>query len=159
MMLRVGARLIQTPSGEEWRVGRRWLTRGLPRWRKVPAGKATAEALSMPDAGGPGDLAATMLIAVGAMVVAVIVIPLLLFGIELVVLGFLVAAAILGRSLLGRPWIVQARPLSDGAHLLTWKVSGWRRSGTLIDEVAVALASGRDPSPSEDAEVVAAGAR
>jgi hypothetical protein len=105
----------------------------------------------MPDVGGLDDLATGLVILVGAVVVAVILIPLLLFGIELILLGFVVAAAILGRSLLGRPWIVQARPVSDAAPALSWNVTGWRRSARVIDEVATALAAGRDPSPSEAA--------
>jgi len=46
----------------------------------VPAGRAAAEALSVPDAGSPDDLAAALAIVVGAVVLAVIVVPLLLFG-------------------------------------------------------------------------------
>jgi hypothetical protein len=80
---------------------------------------------------------------------AVVVIPLLLFGIELIVLGLVIAAAIVGRALLGRPWIVQARRVGGATPALTWNVTGWRRSARLIDEVAGALADGRDPSPSE----------
>jgi hypothetical protein len=75
---------VSTPAGEEWRVGRRWITRGRPRWRRVPAGKATGEALSLTDPGDPNDLVAALAIVVGAVVVAAIVIPLLLFGIELI---------------------------------------------------------------------------
>lgn len=108
--------------------GRRWVTRERPRWRRVPARKAAAEALWAPDIGGPDGLELTLAVVVGAVVVAVIVIPLLLFGIELILLGLLVAAGIVGRGLLGRPWVVQARHANEPTAAFSWKVSGWRRS-------------------------------
>lgn len=43
-------------------------------------------------------------------VIAIVVVPLLLFGIELIVLGLVVAAGIVGRTLLGRPWNCHGRP-------------------------------------------------
>jgi hypothetical protein len=150
--MRLRSSLIHTPSGDEWRVGRRWVTRGLPRWRRMSTRKTAGEVLSVPDIGGPDDLAVTLAIIVGTVVVAVIVIPLLLFGIELILLGLVVAAGIIGRGLLGRPWIVQATRASEPTPTYTWKVSGWRRSARLIDEVVSALSVGRDPSPSEAQE-------
>lgn len=154
--MRVGSRLVRTPAGEEWLVGRRWVTRERPRWRRVPARKAAAEALWAPDIGGPDGLEFTLAVIAGAVVVAVIVIPLLLFGIELILLGLLVAAGIVGRGLLGRPWIVQARRASESAAVFGWKMSGWRRSARLIDEVASALSAGLEPSPAEAQESIAA---
>ena len=35
MTVRFKPRAVRAPSGVEWRIGRRWLGRGLPRWRKV----------------------------------------------------------------------------------------------------------------------------
>jgi hypothetical protein len=143
----IGSTSASTPTGEEWRIGRRWVTRGRPRWRAVPTGKATAEAFSVPDIGGPDDLAATLATILGAVVIAVIIIPLLLFGIELIILGFVVAAGIVGRGLLGRPWIVEARMTSEPGPTYTWQVSGWRRSARLINEAATTLSAGLEPSP------------
>lgn len=52
-MVSVGARTVREPSGQEWRVGRRWISRRMPRWRKVRMGKVRAEdaadALSIPE--------------------------------------------------------------------------------------------------------------
>jgi hypothetical protein len=44
--------MVQTPSGQEWRVGRRWINRELPRWRKVRLDGVSSEAawsIPMPD--------------------------------------------------------------------------------------------------------------
>lgn len=159
MRLRVGARVVKTPSDQEWQVGRRWINRELPRWRKVRVGGASSDAawsMPMPDGGSLDDIGLALLILVGVLVVAVILIPLLLFGAELILLGLAVAAGILGRGLLGRPWVVRATPHEDPANALTWRVVGLRRSARVIDEVTSALASGLDPSPSEAAELVRA---
>jgi hypothetical protein len=159
MKVRMGTRTVHTPAGVEWRVGRRWLSRRLPHWRKVRMGKpragdAAEAVLTIPDFGGLDDLGAAVLVVVAVVVVAVVVVPLLLFGIELIVLGLVVAAGIVGRALLGRPWVVQAAPADGEAHVLAWKVGGWRRSARVINEVATALNSGLDPSPDEAAEQI-----
>jgi hypothetical protein len=120
---------------------------------KVRAGDA-ADVLTIPDFGGLDDIGAAMLIIAAVVVVAIVVVPLLLFGIELLLLGLLVAAGIVGRTLLGRPWVVQATPCDDSAHTLTWRVVGWRRSTRLIDEVAASLEAGLEPSPAETSELI-----
>jgi hypothetical protein len=169
-MVGPGRRSVTTPAGDEWRIGRRWISRGLPRWRKVRIGKPragdVAEAawwsISPPDLGDVAaldDFAAVIALIVAAVVVAVVLIPLLLFGIELIIVGLLIAAGILARGLLGRPWIVQATPVGRASESLTWRVPGWRRSGRLIDEVAVSLASGLQPAPSDAAVQITATAR
>lgn len=87
---------------------------------------------------------------VAAVVIAVIAIPLLLFGIELILASLLVAAGITARSMFGRPWIVHATSSADPAGALAWEVKGWRRSEQLIDQVVAELAGGLTPSPIED---------
>jgi hypothetical protein len=130
----------------------------MPRWRKARMGKVragdTAEVLSIPDFGGLDDIGMAILIIAAVVVVVIIVIPLLLFGIELIALGLVVAAGIVGRTLLGRPWIVQAIPEDDSAYALTWRVVGWRRSSRLIAEVTASLESGLDPGPAEATELL-----
>ncbi len=106
----------------------------------------------MPDLGGLEELGAWALILVGSVVFAVVLIPLLLFGIELIVLGLLIALGILARAVLGRPWLVKATPTDGSPGELTWKVSGWGRSHRLIQEVTGALAAGLDPAPAEAAQ-------
>jgi hypothetical protein len=127
----------------------------MPRWRHVNLGKPSGEALlSVPDVGGPGELAAGLALIVAVAVFALVLIPLLLFGIELIIVGLVVAAGVLGRALLQRPWVVQASPIGDGKSPLAWKVVGWRRSRRLIGEVAAQLESGLEPAPGEHAELI-----
>jgi hypothetical protein len=111
---------------------------------KVRAGDA-AEALAIPDFGGLDNIGAAILIIAALVVVAIVVVPLLLFGIELIGLGLVLAAGIVGRTLLGRPWVVQAISGDDSPQELTWRVVGWRRSAHLIAEVAASLEAGLDP--------------
>ena len=145
--MNVGSRCITTPQGERWRVGRVWVDRRLPRWRRIRFGDSASDAgWLIPDAPDEG-IVAWLAIIVGTIVVAVVLIPLLLFGIELVLLGVVAALAILGRALLGRPWLVRARSLDGAEPPVAWRVVGWRRSRRVIGEVADALVAGTDPRP------------
>jgi len=158
MGILLGSRRVTTPSGMEWRVARRWSSRRLPRWRRVKLGEGaerTADvAWSIPplDIGGLEDLEALIAVVAVAAILVLVVIPLLLFGIELIVLGLLVAAGIVARSMLGRPWVVQATPSGDSAGALAWEIKGWRRSSQLIESVSSELASGLTPSPAESGD-------
>jgi len=76
-----------------------------------------------------------------------VVVPLLLFGIELIILGLVVAAGIIGRVLLRRPWLIRARSIGPPRQEMAWKVSGWRHSADAIDEIASAFTSGIEPDP------------
>jgi hypothetical protein len=101
----------------------------MPRWRKARMGKirpgdAADAVFTVPDFGGLDDLGVAVLALLAIVVVAIVVVPLLLFGIELILLGLLVATGIVGRTLLGRPWIVQATPLTAEAEELSWRVVG-----------------------------------
>lgn len=152
MTVHFGARRVRTPAGDEWRVGRRWANRPAPRWRRLHPrwlrGGYAAEALLQ----GPADLdefGLALLVLTAIVALVLVVIPLLLFGIELIALGLLIALGIVGRALLRRPWIVRAEPLELTAPALSWQVIGWRRANRLIDEVAASLSGGIDPAPAE----------
>ncbi len=154
-MLGFGHRVIEAPDGLQWRIGRLWINRRLPKWRRVRLGDTASDAASvapLPDAGLLEDLAGGVAVLVGIVVFAVVLIPLLLFGIELIVLGLLIALGILGRGLLGRPWVVRATPDGGRGGALAWRVVGWRRSARVIDEVAASLTNGQLPAPAEALE-------
>jgi hypothetical protein len=143
----LGRRKVVTPDGVEWQVGRRWLTRR-PRWgrarRDVSSGSLDTLGSAVPDMANI-DLGEGLLIAAAVAVVVLILIPVLFFGVELIVVGALLAAAVVSRTVLRQPWVIEARstdPLTSG-HQLEWRVRGWRRSEKLIFEVVADLSSGR----------------
>jgi hypothetical protein len=94
-------------------------------------------------------LEGAVLIIAGVLVLALVLVPVLLFGIELIIVGCVLAAGLAGRILLGRPWTIEARivrPAGSGRQL-EWSVPGWRHSGKVIGEIAYELAAGREPTP------------
>ena len=150
MSLQLGPRRVVAPDGVEWRVGRRWLTRR-PKFNR-PRGRAIAsESVSNLGSGWPDignlDLGEALLVAAAALALVLILIPVLFFGVELIILGALLAAGVTARTLLRQPWVVEAAstdPLTPGRRL-EWRVRGWRKSGKLIDQVASDLSTGREP--------------
>jgi hypothetical protein len=77
-----------------------------------------------PNLGSAEDLVVAILAVLAVVVLVLVVIPLLLFGLELILLRMVIAAGIFTRTLLGRPWIVEAMPLDGDAKRLGWRVGG-----------------------------------
>jgi hypothetical protein len=88
------------------------------------------------------------LVIVGAVVAVVLVlVPVVFFGLELVVLGALLSGGVIARTVFRQPWVIEARstdPVSSGRRL-EWRVRGWRKSGRLIAQIASDLSAGREP--------------
>ncbi len=151
MSLQAGPRRVVAPDGVEWSVGRKWMTRR-PRLlcrHRSSSGSASLQNLGSvrPDLGGL-DLGRELLVLAAVVAVVLVLIPVLFFGLELIMLGVFLAAGVLARTLLGQPWVVEATsidPLGSGRRL-EWRVRGWRRSRNLIAEVAAELAAGNEPS-------------
>jgi hypothetical protein len=155
----VGSRRVAAPSGATWRIGRVWRGRGDERRRKPVLRWRDGGRWLPSDFGGVDSLEGLLVVVVVVVLVVFVVIPLLLFGIELIIIGIAFAASIVGRLFLGRPWIVAAESQDETREVLAWEVSGWRRSGRVIDEVARAISTGRDPKPRHSAERVVGAAR
>jgi hypothetical protein len=138
-------RRVKAPDGTTWTVGRSWLGRPWPRarWR---LGR-DADGLSwMPDLDFGDELGAIFLVLALVLVVilfVVFVVPLLVLAIEVAVAIVLVAAGAVGRVLLRRPWVIAARPNTATIPARAWKVTGWRQSSQVIDDVRTDLAAGR----------------
>ncbi len=145
-------RVVTTPDGAQWQVARVWTERKMPSWRKISLDGGGFEWLA-PDSAAESPIAWLALV-IATIVALVVLIPLLLFGLELLLLGILVAAAILVRTLHRRPWLVRARPVAGGGSELAWRVVGWRRSRRVIEEVAATLSGGATPQPLEPVERV-----
>lgn len=88
-----------------------------------------------------------LLVAAAVVAFLVILIPVLFFGLELIMLGVLLGAAVITHTVLGQPWVIEARstdPLTPGRQI-EWRARGWRKSGKFIAQVASDLSAGRDP--------------
>ena len=134
------------PDGVEWRVGRRWSTRRFG-WTWKRRGVAADAVSGLGQGVGGVDLQQGALVVLAALAAALIVIPLLFFGVELIILGVLLAGGVVGRVLLRQPSVIEARssdPLTSGRQL-EWRVIGWRKSEKLIGQTVSDLAAGREP--------------
>lgn len=138
------------PDGVEWRVGRRWLTRR-PRSGRPRRGRIAAESLNTLGPGWPDfgnvDLGEALLVIAAVVAFLLILLPVLFFGIELIILGALLAAGVIARTVLRQPWVIEATStdsLTPGRQL-EWSVRGWRNSGKVIAQVASDLSAGREP--------------
>lgn len=83
--------------------------------------------------------------AFAAIVLFVILIPVLGVALELIVLFALIWSGLVGRLLLGHPWVVEARNLDDGERAVAYAVKGFRNAGRATRELSAAVAAGGPP--------------
>lgn len=164
-------------DGVEWTVRRRWLPRyegrglreRLHQRKARAAARRAAEEGKVGTAGKDGkarnkhgsrwfdvvDLpiiddsltAAIVSVLVILLVIALIVwgVPLLLALVDLVFVVIVAVAGVVGRVLFRRPWTIEARA-ADGRQQEV-RVVGWRKGGTVIDDLAAEIRHGRAPVP------------
>jgi hypothetical protein len=143
--------IVTSPDGHHWRVGRRWLDRPLPNLRrrfrtnreKVADEGAWFDGLMIPDFDvlDFDDSPATVIaIAIGALLLFLVLLPLIGIALELIVLLVLLWSGIVGRVLFGRPWIVVAANLDDPRRSAAFAVKGWQRSGQAVEDLSRAIA-------------------
>jgi hypothetical protein len=108
MSPQLGPRRVIAPDGAEWHVGRRWLT-SRPRLNRPPGREIASESLSSLGNIGNVDLREGLLIVTAPIAFLLILIPVLFFGVELIIVGALLAAGVIARTLLRQPWVVEAR--------------------------------------------------
>jgi hypothetical protein len=151
-------REVVAPDGRTWRVARRW-TRRRVRWRRVREKREGEgrwwEALDFLDVFHLADLHPALAI-VGVVVLVllalgigvVFVVPLLLALVDVLVIAAVLLVGAVARTLLGRPWEVEARTVGTPAEERTWRVRGWRASARAVEQVAQGFELGqRDPAP------------
>jgi hypothetical protein len=157
----IGAKRVTAPDGTTWKVGRRWLPDKPTLWRRrkrkrddgSPAEHGNGSDF-FPDFGI--DEAFVFVLAILAVVVVfvlltTVVFPILVLTLELLIVLVLLAGVLAGRFLFRKPWTIRARA-KDGREL-SWRASGWRRSGRVRDDAAAALALGHtDVRPAEALE-------
>jgi hypothetical protein len=151
-------REVVAPDGRIWQVSRRW-TRRRVRWRRVRQEREGSgrwwEALDALDVLHLADLHPALavvgvvaVVLVAAVVGALFVVPLLLAVVDVLVIAAVLVVGGLVRTLLGRPWEVEARTGGPPAEERTWRVRGWRDSDRAVEQVARGLGAGlTDPAP------------
>lgn len=70
------------------------------------------------------------------------VLPALALAFDIALILLVAAAGVVARVLFRRPWVVEAHEEGRVGERREWLVIGWRASGRVIEEVAVALESG-----------------
>lgn len=152
------ARTVRAPDGRTWRVRRQWVNHRV-RWRgRVRPREGVELGLDAFDAVDVADAMGSLLvpIAIGLAIIAVLL-TLVVLGLPLVVLVLealffvvVVAAGIVGRVVLRRPWTIVAEEVATSRTdrgVRTWKVVGWRASGRAVEDVARHLEAGVEPMP------------
>ena len=162
----MAARTVTAPDGTRWKVGRLWLPERSLRWRRWrrrknrrgDSGDVLVDGvIHSPGGGGGGGgffssvgddiaVAFALILAVGVFIllfllIATVIFPLIVLGLELMLLLVLLLGGLTGRLLFRRPWTVRARA-ADG-RIMRWHVRGFRRSGSVRNEIATALAAGQ----------------
>lgn len=93
-----------------------------------------------------GDSPVAVIAAIVLLVIAVFVLlPLLGVALELIALVFLLGSGLIGRVLLGRPWIVLAERIGDPEERVAFAVKGWHNSNEALRELRTAIAAAGPP--------------
>jgi hypothetical protein len=131
---------VRDPEGRQWRVRRRWLTIRRPKWHGKD--RPDLDALDVIDLGDdPISLViGVVLLLGGGLLIALFLLPLLLFLGELLLVVLLALLGILGRLLLRRPWTIEAR---CGQAVVRTEVPGWQAGSREIARLARDVRMGR----------------
>ncbi|MBI4941023.1 MAG: hypothetical protein HY830_09770 [Actinobacteria bacterium] len=140
---------VHAPDGSVWDVGVEWLPR-TPRlrrwWRRRVRGRDVVDSMDLLDTPGD-DIVSSVLFAIGAFVVLVLlalfVVPALLLVVDVVVLVLAALLGVLVRVLLGRPWRVVARCTSgpSAGEQQVVEVAGVRRARRAREDLRAAIAA------------------
>jgi hypothetical protein len=141
---------VIAPDGTRWRVRRRWLERPLPdlKRRFKTNRKQAVEGIEVFPVDGIEGIDSPAALIAGVVVVALIVLvvlPLLGVALELIGVLILLGSGLLGRVLLGRPWIVEAVKVGDPEERAAYAVRGWGQSSEALRQLRTAVAAGGRP--------------
>jgi hypothetical protein len=144
-------RRVKAPDGTEWIVGRAWLGKRRPGsfGRHVDNTIGTSawslESLDFTHLFDGEDFVGGLIVAAVAVAFVLVIIPIILFGFELIIVGCVLAIGIVGSTFLGRPWTVVAK--SSAGQVREWRIRGRRASAALIDRICTDIqASGQIPA-------------
>lgn len=155
---RTTARRVLAPDGRQWKV-----TRGVlpwrPRWRGKRRRGGSDDWLDLifwTDLDEWPGLGVVLAVATAVVLLVLFVIPAVILLVEVAVLVFVLAGAVVLSTLLGRPWVVEARTAGPPEEVRRWKVrGGWRRSQRVVADIAAALQAGAHPPQGPDIHPVA----
>ena len=157
-MKALGTHAVLAADGSKWSVGRIWFgERKLKswQWRMSIGSRLTDGDIGVSEIFDGLDVESGLVVVAVALAVVLILLPVLLFGAELIIIGLLLAAGVISRSLFGKPWTVAAT--RDGAAVPSalWRVKGSRASHRLIAQVCADLsARGELPAAFPDADYI-----
>ena len=145
---------VTAPDGATWRVKRHWISRR-PKWR----GREGLELVDFTDLFsflddtpiGPFLL---LIFAVGA---TLFFTGLLAFFIEALIIVAILLLTLAAKFLFRRPWFVEAVREKDG-YRRRWAVVGWKKSGQIVDRVALTLKAGTQFQSADARELPVPGA-
>jgi hypothetical protein len=80
-----------------------------------------------------------------AALIVLVVLPLLGVALELIGILVLLGSGLLGRVLLGRPWIVEATKIDDPEERAAYAVKGWRQSSEALRQLHTAITTSGRP--------------
>jgi hypothetical protein len=132
-------------------VQRRWTDRPLPNLRR----RFRANREEATEEGGIGAVDAVGLsdgplfaiaVAVAVVLFIFVLLPLLGVALELIALLLVFSSGVLGRVLLGRPWVIEATNLDDGERSVAFEVKGWRGSSRAIERLKASISAAGPPA-------------
>jgi hypothetical protein len=124
--------VVTAPDGTEWEVARRWYRR--PRWRRLDLQLGDLTCVDSSPDGIVASIVLTVVAIVGFAIVILVLLPAILFLLEIPVVLALVL-------IFRRRYVIEARSLTTG-QMRSWTVRGWRRSRLVQRQVAEQLARG-----------------
>lgn len=137
-----------------WTVRRRWLPRRLSsgvraRYRRRTRSLRDKHWFDLLDAGdGCGDelpVVGVLIAVVVGVLTLVMLTPMVLFGLEVLLIVLVIVPTAVARFVLRRPWRVEAQS-SDGQRR-EWRVKGYQDAGRLRDTLQAEFDLGLDPAP------------
>jgi hypothetical protein len=93
-----------------------------------------------------GDVLGWLAIIAAGLAIVIIVIPVLLFGVELVIFGVVASATLIGSIVAAPRWGVRATEMATG-RTYGREIAGRRASAVAVETLAELIRAGSDPLP------------
>ena len=125
---------VKDPSGQTWRVSRRWVP-----WRRRVRGAFDW----LPNLPGGDDPISMVLSAIMLFLFLPVILLAVVAGLEMLLVLLVLPFALLGRMIFGRHWTIEAR--LDWTPVWEESAGSWSQSGRAIQDVATAIRQGHLP--------------